>query len=167
MTILFLIAIAIIGYLLYSQVSHTKSAGRVDPSSVAFRQSFLKTTDGRVHEQFAMLCAAVKTLEMMKDEGLMQRLKGLDQYAQEEWIRNSINDEMNRQGFPLGPVKRRLARHVFEKARAFYVGFGSVNLPAFESDEISNYLLRDGAEFLDYQFEKDGLADICDYFKSN
>ena len=153
-----MIAVGVIVYLIYRQKSVTESMGKVDPAAVEIRKMLLWSNDGRVHEQFAMLYAAIMTLERMKDVDLMTSLKMRSQEQQESWIQESVFGLMEVQGFSLGLLKKKLARYVFELARRYYLGFEAMGLLRQNTAEM---MLKQGAAFLNEQFASEGVSDIC------
>ena len=59
MEIIIIALIFTVIYMFFSRSGDTKLLGKLDPELVKLRQTLLKTTDDRVHQQFVMLYAAI------------------------------------------------------------------------------------------------------------
>ena len=62
MLIVIIILLCIVVYFFFTRSGDSKVVGKINPEVVAIRRGMLKSTDERVHEQFAMLFAASTVL---------------------------------------------------------------------------------------------------------
>jgi len=80
---------------------------------------------------------------------------------------NLLAESLTIQGFHPSLLRTKLARYVFELYRPFLCS--RFNRPGMNLDEAGQWGIRicqEGAAYLDAQFEREGIADVCAFLKN-
>lgn len=164
--VLIVILLGVVGYLFFSRSSDTKTLGQLDPNAISVRRSLLRTTDERVHEQFAMLYAAAMVMAALTQPATFPRLQTMSPEKQEAWIRSRLDEWLVAQGFGPTFLRSKLTRYVYELYRPVFITQKDImGVELTESASVGLEICREGATYLDAQFEREGLADVCAFLK--
>ena len=158
--------LAFVAYLYFTRSGDSRVIGKINPQVVAIRRSMLRTSDERVHEQFAMLFAAATVTAELSHPQNFARVNQMTSEGQESWIKLQISESLTIQGFQPSMLRIKLARYVFELYRSYFVTRKNADgLDIREAGDLGIKICRDGAEFLDKQFEQEARADVCAFLK--
>ena len=132
-------------------------------------QQLLKTSHKGVHEQFDMLVAAMHTQTLLQSDMFFRQVQGKSSRQINAWIKKRTVMRMREMDYSPGFFQKRLLVYVFELYERFYEQYRS--LLRFKEDtplqEVQYLILILAAAFLDEQFTKEGLADICTFLKQS
>lgn len=165
--LIIIVLLVVVAYFYFTRSGDSKVAGKINPQALEMRRSMLRTTDERVHEQFAMLFAAATVTAELSHPQNFARVNQMTSEGQEGWIRLQLAESLTIQGFHPSMLRAKLARYVFELYRPYFVTRkNSDGLDLKEAGELGVEICREGAAYLDDQFEREGRADVCAFLKN-
>lgn len=144
----------------------TPTHPRADASIVAFRQQMLGPVNETIHEQFAVLLAAMHVHLALQAGSLFGGIANQSKEKQDEVIKQRIVEGLERNNYEATIRRKILTRYVFDLYRDAYVAVEEMLPPSDRSLSTVQYrMAATAAEFLKTQFLADGVSDICAFLK--
>lgn len=166
MIIIVLLLLGLVVFLFFSRSGDSKVVGKINPQAVAVRRSMLRTTDDRVHEQFAMLFAAATVTAELSHPMNFANANSMTSDGKDRWISLQLSESLICQGFHPSILRLKLARYVFDLYMPFFIRRNDSSLIDISlAGELGIQICREGAKYLDEQFEREGRADACSFLK--
>jgi hypothetical protein len=129
----------------------------------------LDTDHKGVHQQFDFLASAMQVQVFANSDVFQRELLAMSQKNRDKWLKEQLEMAMIRFGHKPGFLMRRLLLYVYQLYEQFYSQF--TQAIAFKPDvslvDIQQTILPLAAAFLDNQFNREGLADICLFLKQD
>ena len=132
-------------------------------------EEMLQTTDKRVHEQLDMLVAGMQVQLRLATTPIWETIKHQPEKKRNKWLKEEASQKLRELGYSPGFLQRSLLLHIFFLYEAFYDQY--TRILVFKEGtpllEIQYSILQLAASFLDNQFAKEGLADVCAFLKND
>jgi hypothetical protein len=129
----------------------------------------LDTKHKGVHEQFDFLASAMQVQIFANSDIFRDELLVMSQKGRDKWLKEQLQMAMIRFGHKPGFFMRRLLLYVYQLYEQFYSQFTQAIAfkPGTTIAEIQQTILPIAAAFLENQFNREGLADICLFLKQD
>lgn len=135
-----------------------------DTTSVEFRHKMLGSVHEGIHEQFAVLLAAMHVHLALETAMQFGSFENQAKAVQEEWINEYVIKGLERNQYQPTFLRRQYTRYVFDLYREAYIAVANLVPPWERGLSMVQYKMAvTAADFLKNQFLKEGHADICTF----
>lgn len=137
-------------------------------SQMSLSLGLLKSTHKGVHEQFDFLIVAMTVQRTAFSETFLEMFSSMQQNEKDQWFKEQLDMMWTiTVGSKPGFLKRRLLPYVYTLYEHFFERYIEIKRikPGTNVSQIQLSIAQLAAQYLDEQYQRERIADICAFLK--